>query len=129
MSPAEIGKPQNPTYRSGRAQNDRRGPMAAPAWAATAKRGPDASSGAAGGGVGQRGPLRTLEQLEENCAALSVRLSAAQLQRLDESTRPELTFPSDLVRNATAFLQGGTTINGRRSERWHLAPATEREAY
>lgn len=55
---------------------------------------------------------RTPEQLEENLAALDVRLSAAQLAALDEVSKPVLAFPAEMIRNAATQSFGGMTING-----------------
>ena len=43
---------------------------------------------------------RTLEQLEDNLAAASVKLSADQLQRLNAASQIELGFPHDLLAQA-----------------------------
>jgi hypothetical protein len=55
---------------------------------------------------------RTLEQLDQNLAALDLQLDAAQRQRLDEVSRPTLDFPADFLANAGSFMHGGLTVNG-----------------
>jgi aryl-alcohol dehydrogenase-like predicted oxidoreductase len=55
---------------------------------------------------------RTLAQLEDNLAALDVRLTAEQVARLDALTRPKLNFPADFLGMAMMIHAGGTTING-----------------
>jgi aryl-alcohol dehydrogenase-like predicted oxidoreductase len=72
---------------------------------------------------------RTMEQLEDNLAAVDVQLKPAQLQRLNELSTPKLNFPADFLANGAAFYQGGTTINGRPSQVWPLAPKTDAERY
>ena len=65
---------------------------------------------------------RTPAQLEENVTSLAVRLSADQLQHLDALSAPDLPFPCEFLENIRAIIQGGTSINGRRTEPWPLAP-------
>lgn len=62
---------------------------------------------------------RTIEQLEDNLASLTVDLSEAQLTELESLTAPELPFPLDFLRTSGVDLaQGGTTINGVPSGTW-----------
>ncbi|MEV0279376.1 aldo/keto reductase [Streptomyces sp. NPDC050610] len=62
---------------------------------------------------------RTVEQLEDNLASLTVSLSEAQLTELDALTAPELPFPIGFLRTSGVDLaQGGTTINGVPSRSW-----------
>ena len=72
---------------------------------------------------------RTMEQLEDNLAAVDVQLKPAHVQRLDELSTPKLNFPADFLANGAAFYQGGTTINGRPSQVWPLAPRADAERY
>jgi diketogulonate reductase-like aldo/keto reductase len=55
---------------------------------------------------------RTLDQLDDNLAALDVNLSAAQLRRLTELTTPNLNFPAPFLKTSAAFRNSDTTING-----------------
>lgn len=62
---------------------------------------------------------RTLDQLENNLASLTVTLSAEQLASLDALTAPPLPFPfAFLDTSATDLAQGGATINGVPSRNW-----------
>jgi aryl-alcohol dehydrogenase-like predicted oxidoreductase len=72
---------------------------------------------------------RTLEQLEDNLGALEVALSPDHVARLDEVSKPQLAFPHDFIRNTADTTQGGTTINGRPSKIWNLAPQNDRERH
>lgn len=72
---------------------------------------------------------RTLQQLEDNVASLDVTLSAEQVAKLDELTRPTLPFPTDFVANSAAFSYGGTTINGVTAPAWPMAPKNDSERY
>lgn len=73
---------------------------------------------------------RTVAQLQDTLDAVDLRLEPRQLQRLDDVSRPDLPFPNAfLQRVAAPIMQGGTTINGRRSEPWPLAPASDAERY
>jgi aryl-alcohol dehydrogenase-like predicted oxidoreductase len=55
---------------------------------------------------------RTLEQLDDNLAALDVHLSAEQIARLSELTTPNLNFPAPFLKTAASFRSSDTTING-----------------
>lgn len=72
---------------------------------------------------------RTMEQLTDNLAALKVHLTAAQADRLEAASKPALNFPYDFVNRAAPFMQGGTTVNGRPSETWPLAPQNDEERW
>lgn len=72
---------------------------------------------------------RTLAQLEDNLAALDVKLTPAQLKALDDVSQPTLNFPHDFVRNAGSFSHGGATINGVTAPVSPLAPTRDSERY
>ena len=72
---------------------------------------------------------RRLDQLEQNLAALDITLSADQIARLDELSKPTLGFPMQFLNVASMFSQGGTTVNGEKSTVWPLAPKTDAERY
>lgn len=55
---------------------------------------------------------RTLAQLEDNVAALDVRLDPAAVQKLDDLTKPTFGFPQNMQPMFPAIHNGGTTING-----------------
>jgi aryl-alcohol dehydrogenase-like predicted oxidoreductase len=68
---------------------------------------------------------RTMEQLDDNLAALDVVLTPAHITRLDALSKPGLNFPADFVANGAAFFHGGTTINGRSAEPWPASPKND----
>jgi aryl-alcohol dehydrogenase-like predicted oxidoreductase len=65
---------------------------------------------------------RTMAQLEDNLAALDVKLAPAHLEKLDALSKPKLPFPVDFVNTGAPFYHGGTTINGRSAQPWPAAP-------
>ncbi|MGO9421348.1 aldo/keto reductase [Roseiarcus sp.] len=72
---------------------------------------------------------RTLDQLNDNLAALEVTLTQAQITKLNEASKPQLAFPADFVAAGTMFYFGGTTIDGQRGEVWSQAPQSDAERY
>jgi aryl-alcohol dehydrogenase-like predicted oxidoreductase len=72
---------------------------------------------------------RTMEQLKDNLGALGVPLTAAHMASLDEVSKPQLNFPHEFLERTLSVMQGGTTINGRASEPWPLAPKNDAERY
>jgi aryl-alcohol dehydrogenase-like predicted oxidoreductase len=72
---------------------------------------------------------RTLDQLDDNVGALDVRLTAEQMQRLEEVSRPKLNFPYDFVQNSAAFGWSGSTRNGITAPVNPLSPASDSERY
>jgi aryl-alcohol dehydrogenase-like predicted oxidoreductase len=72
---------------------------------------------------------RTHAQLEDNLRAIDVQLKPAQIARLNELSTPKLNFPADFLASGAAFFQGGTTINGRPSQVWPLAPQGDADRY
>jgi aryl-alcohol dehydrogenase-like predicted oxidoreductase len=55
---------------------------------------------------------RTIEQLEDNVAALDLVLEGEDLEALDRATTPQLSFPIAFLKGATAQTYTGLTING-----------------
>lgn len=72
---------------------------------------------------------RTLQQLDDNLAALDVALSPDHESRLDALSTPRLDFPADFLANGAAFYHGGTTINGRSAPPWPLSPRGDDDRY
>jgi aryl-alcohol dehydrogenase-like predicted oxidoreductase len=72
---------------------------------------------------------RTQAQLEDNVAALGIRLPPDAIAKLDEVSRPALNFPYDFVRNAGPFGYGGTTIEGESFKAWQNAPTKDEDRY
>jgi aryl-alcohol dehydrogenase-like predicted oxidoreductase len=54
---------------------------------------------------------RRLSQLEDNVRAVDVDLTADELARLDELTKPRFGFPHNMLEMAPGILNGGTTVN------------------
>jgi len=73
---------------------------------------------------------RTLQQLEDNVAALEVKLTGPQAAKLNALTAPSLDFPYDFIElGAGRFSSSGTTINGVTADVNPLAPTSESERY
>jgi aryl-alcohol dehydrogenase-like predicted oxidoreductase len=73
---------------------------------------------------------RTLKQLEDNLAALDVKLKSEHEERLNALTAPALNFPYDFVSSGAArFSAGGTTINGVTAEVNPMTPTSESNRY
>ncbi len=72
---------------------------------------------------------RTMAQLEDNLAALDLKLTPAQTSQLDELTTPALNFPFDFGKRAAAFSASGTVINGTAAPVNPLAPQTEQDRF
>jgi aryl-alcohol dehydrogenase-like predicted oxidoreductase len=72
---------------------------------------------------------RTMEQLEDNLKALEVTLAPDQVSRLDEVSKPVLPFPHEFLKYTVDNVQGGTTVNGRPSKVWNLAPQSDAERH
>jgi aryl-alcohol dehydrogenase-like predicted oxidoreductase len=58
---------------------------------------------------------RTLAQLDDNLAAIDVKLTPEQTARLDALSKPKLNFPAAFLDFLPAIQAGGTTINGEPS--------------
>lgn len=56
---------------------------------------------------------RTLEQLDDNLAALELRLTDEDIATLDAASKPKLNFPADFLLNSYTASYGGMTVNGR----------------
>ena len=73
---------------------------------------------------------RTLKQLEDNLAALDVKLKNEHEERLNALTAPTLNFPYDFVNSGAArFCASGTTINGVTAGVNPMAPTSESDRY
>ena len=57
--------------------------------------------------------VRTLEQLQDNLAALELQLDAADIAELDQASAPTLNFPAEFLKIAGAQSYGGMSINGQ----------------
>jgi len=72
---------------------------------------------------------RKMDQLEDNLAALDVTLSAEHLRTLDEASEQKPIFPQSFLPGVRDVFQGGTTINGEKSEVWGMAPKNDKERW
>ena len=72
---------------------------------------------------------RTLDQLNDNLAALEVKLAQDQITELDEASKPELAFPANFLSAVPMFTFGGASIDGLRGEIWPQAPQSDVERY
>ena len=72
---------------------------------------------------------RHLDQLDQNLAALDVRLTTAEVAALDRLSEPSLSFPAAMLKTVSMFSHGGTTINGLCPAAWPLAPWSDAERF
>ena len=72
---------------------------------------------------------RRLDQLDQNLAALEVRLTPADIASLDGLSAPTLNFPAPFIKMAAMFSHSGVTVNGQPSTVWPMAPRSDAERY
>lgn len=72
---------------------------------------------------------RSLAQLEDNLAAIDVRLTPEHVAALDALSKPTLNFPAAFLANAGVFIHGGATVNGESAPVWPMAPKSDSERY
>ena len=72
---------------------------------------------------------RTLEQLDNNLGALDVKLTPAQVQALDELSKPTLDFPAEFLKNAPSFMHAGLSVNGVQAPPSTLTPKADVPRY
>ncbi len=72
---------------------------------------------------------RTKEQLEQNLGALAVTLSGEQLAKLNEISRPTLSFPAPFLRRAGSFMHGGISVNGDAAPLSPFGPKADSKPY
>ena len=72
---------------------------------------------------------RRIDQLDQNLAALDVRLTADDMAALDKVSEPTLNFPAPFFRMISMFAQGGTTVNGVPSVAWPMVPKAGEPRY
>ncbi len=72
---------------------------------------------------------RTLDQLQSNLKSLEVELSADQSQRLDEVSKPTLSFPHDFLKFAMSVARSGSHIDGQKYDAWSMCPKTPEELW
>jgi aryl-alcohol dehydrogenase-like predicted oxidoreductase len=72
--------------------------------------------------------VRSLEQLEDNVAAIDVALRPEQRATLDKLSEPILPFPVNFVKNVGPTVShGGATVNGVTAPPWPYAPKNDAE--
>ena len=72
---------------------------------------------------------RRLDQLRDNLGCCAVQLTPEDHRRLDEASKVERPFPWDFLDFVRSGIQNGTTINGVRSDPWHLTPRSDDERH
>jgi diketogulonate reductase-like aldo/keto reductase len=72
---------------------------------------------------------RRFDQLDQNLAALDVKLDAAQAAALDRVSEPTLNFPAGFLAFAPSFMQAGATVNGEPSQVPPQMPKSDAERY
>ena len=72
---------------------------------------------------------RSVAQLDQNLAALDVRLSAEHVSALDAVSMPTLGFPIPFLSFTAMIAQGGTTVNGVSAPVWPMAPQPGQPRY
>jgi diketogulonate reductase-like aldo/keto reductase len=65
--------------------------------------------------------VRTIEQLDDNLAALDLELTLDQLSRLSQVSCPKLNFPAEFLIASAPFRNPEITINGEAAEANPLA--------
>jgi aryl-alcohol dehydrogenase-like predicted oxidoreductase len=73
--------------------------------------------------------VRTIEQLDDNLAALDITLGEEALARLDKVSRPTLNFPAAFLRGAAPASYGPMTINGERFAENPMASTRGKKVY
>lgn len=73
--------------------------------------------------------VRTVSQLEDNLAALALKLAPEHLDALGKLSRPALNFPFDYLKNAPNLAHAGATVNGQSSTTLGMVPRTDAERY
>lgn len=72
---------------------------------------------------------RTLEQLDDNLAALDVPLTDDHVRQLSDLTTPNLNFPTPFLRTSSSFRSSDTTINGETAPHNPLALDIGKDPY
>ncbi len=72
---------------------------------------------------------RTMQQLEDNLAALDLKMKPEHFARLTELTEPQLNFPFQFVKNSLGFSSSGTIINGMTAPVNPMSPTSEKDRY
>ena len=63
--------------------------------------------------------------ISANLGALEVRLTAEDVSRLDELTKPSLPFPCEFLDGVRTAIHHGATIDGESRDPWPLGPESD----
>ena len=72
---------------------------------------------------------RRADQLEQNLAALDLKLDPAHVEALNKVSMPTLNFPASFLTFAPSFMHAGATVNGEPSQCPPMMPKTDAERY
>ena len=72
---------------------------------------------------------RTLAQLDDNLAALDVKLAPEHVAALDALSKPTLSFPIAFLDRASSFMHPGLTVNGVTGGPSPMLPKSDGERY
>ena len=72
---------------------------------------------------------RTMEQMDDNLGALSIKLTPKQVKALDEVSQPKLNFPHDFLKGIGGFGYNGSTVNGETFPLNPMSPSDDQERY
>lgn len=72
---------------------------------------------------------RTLEQLEDNVAAIDLRLDKSHIEALNSISEPTLDFPHEFLQRAGTFRSAGTIINGEKYDAGDIHAKSESEVF
>jgi aryl-alcohol dehydrogenase-like predicted oxidoreductase len=72
---------------------------------------------------------RTVAQLEDNVAALDVKLTPPQIASLNALSKPALNFPADFLSRTGSFMHPGLTVNGDTAAPSPMTPKNDSERY
>ena len=72
---------------------------------------------------------RTVAQLEDNVAALEVKLMKEHVTSLDALSKPTLNFPADFLSRAGSFMHPGLTVNGDAAAPSPMTPKNDSERH
>ena len=73
--------------------------------------------------------VRTVQQLEDNVAALALMLAPEHLDVLGKLSKPALNFPFDYLKNAPSLAHAGATVNGQVSTTLGMVPKSDAERF
>jgi len=72
---------------------------------------------------------RTLQQLDDNLAALDIELRPGQIAELNRLSEPTLNFPAGFLARANSFMHPGLSVNGDSAEPNPMMPTNDKERY